>query len=261
MVSNSDLNAKREPGCWAVLADKKYYHVGNSCVKRTLRRHEWQSIEGVLMIPPATYPQRWKNDFAMLRYLREETNIPIPPLQCLFEDDGAFYHCTEYVEGVSMTELNEEGKQVVMKELSQYLLTMQSLRSDFPGVPGESLICPPQRVTRDNWKIHSCWRPRQEKGEYVLCHNDFAQHNVIVDEVTLKVKAIIDWEFGGFWPKWFEQLFWKRPGPSTISEGENDDVERCRKWLIDHCEEVEMKHLSAKQPYQGIESFDCLRNI
>ena len=207
MVSNQELNANREPGCWAVLADKKYFQVGNSFIKRTLRRHEWQSYKDRLIVPPATYPQRWKNDAAMLRYLGEKTNIPIPRLQCVYEDDGAFYHCTEYVEGVTMTELNEEEKQVVMKELSQHLLTLQSLRSDFPGVPGESLLCPPLRVTGNIWKVHSCWRPRQEKGEYVLCHNDFAQHNVIVDKVTLKVKAIIDWEYGGFWPKWFEQLF------------------------------------------------------
>ena len=57
MVRNKELNDCREPGCWAVLADKKYYHVGISCIKRTLRSHEWQStIDGTLAIPPTTYP-------------------------------------------------------------------------------------------------------------------------------------------------------------------------------------------------------------
>ncbi|KAI0429904.1 hypothetical protein F5Y09DRAFT_309098 [Xylaria sp. FL1042] len=244
MVRNKELNDCREPGCWAVLADKKYYHVGISCIKRTLRSHEWQStIDGTLAIPPTTYPQRWKTDAAILVYLREKTNVPLPRLQSVFEDDGAFYHSTEYVDGVIMSELTEEKKQVVTKELLQHVATLQSLRSDTPGVPGESLLCPPQRVTSGQWKVNSCWRPREKKGDYVLCHNDLGQHNIIVDPETLKINAIIDWEFGGFWPKWFERCFWERPGPSIALEGEEDDVERCREWLMNHCEEVIMPHL------------------
>ncbi|KAK3939932.1 hypothetical protein QBC46DRAFT_436456 [Diplogelasinospora grovesii] len=234
MVTNKELNDRREPGCWAVLADKKYFQVGNSCIKRTLRPHEWQSASnGSLVIPPTSYPQRWETDAAILQYLREKTNIPLPRLQCTFEDDGAFYHCTEYVQGV------------VTEELLQHVATLRSLRSDTPGVPGKELMCPPQRVTRNCWKTDSCWRPRKEKGDYVFCHNDLGQHNVIVDPKTLKINAIIDWEFGGFWPEWFERRFWERPGPSAALEGEEDDVERCREWLMNHCDEVVIPHLSS----------------
>ncbi|KND86416.1 hypothetical protein TOPH_08962 [Tolypocladium ophioglossoides CBS 100239] len=60
------------------------------------------------------------------------------------------------------------------------------------------------------------------------------------DPSTLRIKAIIDWEFGGFWPEWFERPFWKRPGPSVALEGEEDDVQRCRDWLTTHCAEVIM---------------------
>ncbi|KAI1811190.1 kinase-like domain-containing protein [Poronia punctata] len=246
MVLNKELNDCREPGCWAILADKKYYQVGTSCIKRTLRPHEWQStIDGTLIIPPATYPQRWKNDAAILGYLHEKTDIPLPRLQSVFEDDGAFYHSTEYVEGVLMSELTEEKKQVVIEELLQHVATLRSLRSDVPGVPGDesSLLCPPQRVTSRQWKVNSCWRPREEKGEYVFCHNDLGQHNIIVDPETLKINAIIDWEFAGFWPEWFERCFWERQGPRVALEGEDDDVGRCRDWLMNHCDEVIMPHL------------------
>jgi len=245
MVNNKDLNDSREPGCWAVLADRKYYHVGNLCIKRTLRRHEWQSaINGALAVPPTAIPQRWKTDAAILQYLSKTTNIPLPRFQCIFEDDGAFYHCTEYVPGVSMKKLSEDEKRVVMEELQQHVETLRSLRSDTPGVPGESLMCPPQRITSNQWKADSCWQPREDKkGSYVFCHNDLGQHNVIVDPETLKITAIIDWEFGGFWPEWFERPFWERPGPSTALDGEKDDVERCREWLMDNCNEVVMPRL------------------
>lgn len=83
----------------------------------------WASLPGQVW-------NRWKNDAAILQYLAARTNTPLPRLQCVFEDDGAFYHCTELVEGVSM------DKRVVTKELLQYIATLKSLRSDTPGVPG-----------------------------------------------------------------------------------------------------------------------------
>lgn len=241
MVTNQELNDRREPGCLAVLADKKYFHVGNFFMKRTLRQHEWQAVaQDIVIVPATSYPQRWKTDAAILRYLRKETDIPLPPTECTFEDDGAFYFQSQFVDGISMKELEPKEKEVVIKEVERHVATLQALRSEFPGVPGESLLFPPQRVTRNRWKLNSCWRPKQEKGDYVFCHNDLGQHNVIVDPETLKIRAIIDWEFGGFWPEWFEKAFWRRPGASVALEGEEDDVQRCRDWLMTHCEEVEM---------------------
>jgi thiamine kinase-like enzyme len=106
---------------------------------------------------------------------------------------------TEYVEGVLMQELSEPEKLVVMKELLQHVATLQSLRSDTPGIPDEEYMCPPQRVGQRLWKVNSCWKPKTttSKGDYVFCHNDLGQHNIIVDPKTLKINAIIDWEFGG----------------------------------------------------------------
>ncbi len=65
-----------------------------------------------------------------------------------------------------------------------------------------------------------------------------------MDPKTLKIKAIIDWEFGGFWPEWFERPFWERSGASYALEGEEDDTERCRAWLVANCDKIELPHLS-----------------
>lgn len=74
------------------------------------------------------------------------------------------------------------------------------------------------KLARQEWKM----TPR-ESEDLVFCHNDFSTHNVIVDPATLKVKAVIDWEYAGFYPIEFEGLFFRRPGPSVALEGEVND--------------------------------------
>lgn len=38
------LHYNREPGCSAVLADRKFYFLDDLIIKRTLRRHEWSEL-------------------------------------------------------------------------------------------------------------------------------------------------------------------------------------------------------------------------
>jgi len=121
---------------------------------------------------------------------------------------------------------------------------------------------PPQRVTRHGWKTDSCWRPRSGiYGDYVFCHNDLVPDNVVVDPETLKVKAVLDWEFGGFWPEWFERTFGERRGPDSTLDGEEDDVERCRKWLLENYDEVPMTRLQlaierVAKPAKEVEAYN-----
>jgi hypothetical protein len=111
MVKSKDLDDNRESGCWAVLADRKYCQVGKSCIKRTLRRHEWLTVgDGAPVVPSSTFPHRWRTDAAVVQHLGDNTAIPLAPFQCLFEDDGASYHCTEYVPGVTMAELSADDR-------------------------------------------------------------------------------------------------------------------------------------------------------
>ena len=65
---------------------------------------------------------------------------------------------------------------------------------------------------------------RREEHNLVFCHNDLSMNNVIVDPDTLKIKAIIDWEYAGFFPPEFESPFYKRLGPSIALADEVDDV-------------------------------------
>ncbi|KAK4145837.1 uncharacterized protein C8A04DRAFT_26316 [Dichotomopilus funicola] len=175
------LHEYKEPGVWAVHADRKIYHLPNLFQR----------------CPSATRPTRPSS------------------ATC------AMYLAMEFVSGaVPMDELSEAERKVVEKELRVHMETLKSLRSGTPGVPGEEFLVGPVRVCGYRWHYHTCWRPRPGAfpapksgedgkegggGQFVLCHNDLAQQNVLVDPKTLKIKAIIDWEFAGFWPPWFER--------------------------------------------------------
>ncbi|KFY75637.1 hypothetical protein V499_04396 [Pseudogymnoascus sp. VKM F-103] len=226
----------------ATLADRKYFfNINNTTfIKRTLRRSEWMyNMTGNLVVPSTTMRYRLENEASCLKYLAT-TNIPIANLQGIFQDDGAMYLMTQYIEGVSMTHLEPEQKSIVKRELEGYLDMLKSLKSKTPGIPGSTLICPHYRFFKDQRKM-SVWRIKDNvqlgdgEEEFVFCHNDLGQHNVIVDPETLKIKAIIDWEFSGFFPGWFEAAFWEKPGPAN-NVGNED---RLREWLVKWCDEVE----------------------
>lgn len=53
-------------------------------------------------------------------------------------------------------------------------------------------------------------RKVSKDSEYVFCHDDLSQHNIIVDPQTLKIRAIIDREYVGFFPEHFEWVFYER---------------------------------------------------
>lgn len=57
---------------------------------------------------------------------------------------------------------------------------------------------------RQQWKMKPF-----ESEELVFCCNDLSTNNVIVDPETLKVNAIIDSEYAGFYPAQFEGKFLK----------------------------------------------------
>ena len=52
------------------------------------------------------------------------------------------------------------------------------------------------------------------KEEFVFCHGDLSQNNILVNPKTLQIVAIIDWEYGGFFPRDHEIPFYESSGTS-----------------------------------------------
>jgi hypothetical protein len=51
-----------------------------------------------------------------------------------------------------------------------------------------------------------------ESEELVFCYNDLPTNNMTVNPETLKVNAIINWGYAGFYPAQFEGKFFYRVG-------------------------------------------------
>ncbi|KDR80937.1 hypothetical protein GALMADRAFT_136015 [Galerina marginata CBS 339.88] len=216
-----------EEGCLYLTQEKKYYEFldpnSSVFVKRNLTPSEYLvSYYGNLVLP-IMCPERMKNEIAAIRYIQSNTTIPTPNIRCAFEDHGRFYIITDMVPGLTMAEIPDDKKAAVIKELEGYVDQMHAIKSNkMGGFCGDVVY--PYRVAvalphDQDLKFRDADTP-----EFVLCHNDLSQHNVMVDEKTFKVNAILDWEYAGFYPAEFDGAFYLRPGASVALDGEEDDV-------------------------------------
>lgn len=79
-----------------------------------------------------------------------------------------------------------------------------------PGRIGSSDLRLPVIPPRRFWgpKENRVW-PAKSSSLYVFCHGDLSRNNILVDPVSFKIRAIIDWESAGFYPKDWEIPLWK----------------------------------------------------
>ncbi|TFK45088.1 kinase-like domain-containing protein [Crucibulum laeve] len=225
----------QEAGCIAITHEKKYYEFleddkNQVFMKRNLTPSEYLVNRAGNLVIPKLPRERMENEVAAIRYIQEHTTIPTPNIRCAFEDHGRYYIITDVVPGATLAQLSEEQKAVVIKELDEYVAQLHSITSSIMG-GFSGRVCLPYRISEaidhdDVLKFREAETP-----EFVLCHNDLSQHNVIVDEETLKVNAILDWEYAGFYPREFDSPFYYRPGPSAAIEDEKDDVPELLKVL------------------------------
>ncbi|KAJ5110338.1 hypothetical protein NUU61_001595 [Penicillium alfredii] len=218
------------PDDWSdTTAERGYYRRGNFFIKRTLRPSEYITTQKGTTYVPRLNRERLENEAESLRFIRRISDIPVPIVYGAFEVDGAYFVVTEYIEGSSMSELEEGQKVIVQGELCQHLHTLRGIKSNKTGGPS-GIVIPPSRVVEctddEVWPQHTA-----DSQAYVFCHNDLSQPNIIVDPCTLKIKAIIDWEYAGFFPQFFEAPFYKRLGPSSAIGDEVDDIPRLLRFL------------------------------
>jgi hypothetical protein len=193
--------------------ERHYCRSVDHFLKRTLSPSEYRlDYRGQVHIPFDNVA-RLKNEAAALEFIKRMTDIPVPRvLEASEHSDGSFHLATELVPGIPMKELAPADQTKVMEEIEKHLKTLRGLRSTQIGGPS-GIVCPPPVATQlEGGRV---WKSRPSSTtEYVFCHNDLSQSNVIVDPVTLGINGIIDWEFAGFFPECFDIPFYRSPLPS-----------------------------------------------
>lgn len=210
----------------------------NSFSKRSFRPSEYRVYRPN---PPPYVPpmgiERLQNEAACLEFVRRNTTIPVPAVLEAYSEDGSFVLVTERLFGVTMCKLSPDDQAVVMEEVETHLVALRGLRSDtIGGLSG--VVCPPRRGAQ-YFPGDVRWEARKGgEGEFGFCHGDLSQTNVIVDPETLKVEGIVDWEYAGFWPEFFETPYFRDPRPSGAQfreEGGNERLVESLKGILKAC--------------------------
>lgn len=219
----------------------------NSVMKRTLRRNEWpknpEDWYGPRLPPAANYPAKWHNERGALRYLWKTPHVPIPKHHYTFEDLGSVYHMVERFRGaMKMRDLPEEKKEAVKEQVKVVVEGLKERTKDKPqGMAKTKYLAAPEWASKDGWKKDSVWKVKEtfeeKEGAYVFCHGNLTQDFVLVNKKTCEVVAVTDWDSAGYWPAWVEKRLWEE---ERVSE---EDVQKCRDWLEENCDEVVMEHL------------------
>lgn len=212
------------------VTDKHYRRYKDRFLKRTLKPSEYAQSKDRVYIP-YDCENRLRNEAATIQFLRQATNIPLPEILDTYTKDGCFYLWTKRIDGLDMQELCPEDQSKVIEEVEEHRKALRDLKSNRMGGPS-GIVCPPPRILNNAWEFLQWTTKPSKTKDYVFCHNDLSQSNIIVHPQTLKILAIIDWEYGGYFPEWFEAPFYKDPAGSSLQMKKLTDGPLIRAFLL-----------------------------
>lgn len=174
---------------------------------------------------------------AAMILVRKQTSIPVPEVYNAYTDPatGRARIVMEFIEGERLAEAWEhfdaEQKQHVLDQLRGFMLQLRNIKGTFIGSV-DGTYCEDQLFTEDlgaygpyeseadfnqgiitalkdimasGWVDTVCNMVAALKGhEIVMTHGDLAPRNILVQGT--KVVAVLDWEFSGFYPEYWEYV-------------------------------------------------------
>ncbi|KAM0139735.1 hypothetical protein ACHAO1_002797 [Botrytis cinerea] len=213
------------------------------------------------------YPTTPNSDYAISKFLSENSNVPVAKDMRFWEDSTSYWQLMERVPGITLRkaqkDLTLEEHRTIGTELAEYLAEARKFTSTKPEAPGGG----PLRDTifgAHHWKVdilttdrEEWWtriKPRlgqvlstseekrtkfkesypiKEGAKYVLSHGDLDGSNIMVKDGH--VTAIIDWEHGGYRPDWWEWYKWDGSREPTL------------KWMRENPDEVKWSDVLTEQ--------------
>ncbi|KAL5400242.1 hypothetical protein PMIN03_012546 [Paraphaeosphaeria minitans] len=200
--------------------------------------------------------ERITNEAKALELVSTNTDIPVPQLLGHGTyPDGRRYLKTEFIQGARLDTFpsrncsKPEGQKHIngtpCKVCSEQAFTnalefisgtvlpqLATMRSRSRGIDG--FVMPPSWLSPDvepPWIGKEFWKTLPlSQPEYVFQHGDIAAQNIIMEPRTLKVKALIDFEYAGYYPPGMEN--W--PGtlcPDTYTRRSNNKAYLIKQFL------------------------------
>ncbi|KAG8674265.1 hypothetical protein FPOAC2_00271 [Fusarium poae] len=169
------------------------------------------------------------NEAQALRFVKEHTTIPVP--EVIGSDWDRI--TMEYIEGQTLQQawpvLTPDQQSDILDELKGYIAQMRALRGTYLGrLDGQGVVVP-SIFMRSGGPFNTLpefhdWLARPSKrsqaqtmywhqittqlgGEYpiVFTHGDIAARNILVRDGH--IVALLDWEFAGWYPEYWEYVF------------------------------------------------------
>ncbi|KAF7902522.1 hypothetical protein EAF00_002425 [Botryotinia globosa] len=188
------------------------------------------------------YPIKPHSDYAITKFLSENSNVPVPKHMCAWEDSTSYWQLMDRVPGITLRKAQHdftlEQHRTIGTEIAEYLAEARKFTSTKPEAPdgkplrdhtfgGEYPHADLMTADREEWWARTEPRissrsnmtqeqilkfkesyPLKEGAKYVLSHGDLDPSNIMVKDGH--VTAIIDWEHGGYRPEWWEWWSWDR---------------------------------------------------
>jgi aminoglycoside phosphotransferase (APT) family kinase protein len=217
-------------------SEEREFLGGNGKVsKRQLRASEVSFDFSNLMLGD----ERLTNESETLRFIKENTTIPVPDVLSLERDiNGSLVLVTELIDGKTLSELDDGQVPIAIKAVDEQMerhimpelhkLRRHSIGSVKPGLP----LMPPAPIMSWTRSVQKDWKViTSEHPTFVFCHTDLSRGNIILNPETYKIVAVIDWEYAGYGPEWFERKLWRSEPWTRTREEEEAFIEVGRVFL------------------------------
>lgn len=169
-----------------------------------------------------------------LRYIAANTTIPVPKVHDVrWEDDTVVGIVMDYMPGKSLEDvwdtLSPDQKQSIAEQLRGFISQLRGLKGDYIGAVDRGTVSTgkftsiqggPFDTEREfnEWILedlstgisagltHYARHALTDGHEIVFTHADFSSRNILVDVENCQVTAVLDWEFSGWYPEWWEHF-------------------------------------------------------